>query len=103
MITIDKTFNGKKITAKKGDVLKVQLAENSTSGYLWKINSLDEKHLHHKEEEHKISSQVPGASGIRTFTIEVVKEGISELHLKLGNPWENDTVDTFNLTIETQP
>ena len=34
MITIDKTHFGTKIVTKKGDVIKVQLAENQTTGYL---------------------------------------------------------------------
>ena len=35
MITIDKTHHGKKIVTKKGDVIKVQLPENQTTGYLF--------------------------------------------------------------------
>ena len=100
MITIDKSFNGKKIITQKGDVIKVQLAENATTGYLWKINSLDEKHLNSAEKEYEISGEGVGAGGMRTFYIEVINKGISELHFTLGNPWENDTIETFNVTIE---
>lgn len=101
MIAIDKTFNGKKIPAKKGDVVKVQLAENPTTGYLWKIKSLDAKHLHLAENEYEISGNAVGAGGMRTFNLEIINKGISELHITLGNPWENDTVDTFTVTIES--
>jgi len=101
MITIDKTQNGKKIVTQKGDVIKVQLAENATTGYLWKINSLDDKHLNSAKKEYEISGEAVGAGGMRTFYIEVINKGLSELHIALGNPWENDTVDTFNVTIES--
>jgi inhibitor of cysteine peptidase len=101
MITIDKTLNGKKILTQKGDVIKVQLAENPTTGYLWKINSLDDKHLNYTEKEYEISGEAVGAGGMKTFHLEVINEGISELHIALGNPWENDTVETFNVTIES--
>lgn len=35
MIIIDKTHHGKKIVTKKGEVIKVQLAENQTTGYIF--------------------------------------------------------------------
>ena len=101
MITIDKTLNGKKILTQKGDVIKVQLAENPTTGYLWKINSLDDKHLNFKEEEYEISGEAVGAGGMKTFYLEVINKDISKLYFALGKPWENDTVDTFNVTIES--
>jgi inhibitor of cysteine peptidase len=101
MITIDKTHHGKKIVTKKGDVIKVQLAENQTTGYLWQINLIDDKHLKSKENEYEISGEAIGAGGIRTFYLEVIKEGISELHFALAKPWENEPVETFNVTIES--
>jgi inhibitor of cysteine peptidase len=101
MITIDKSFNGKKIQTQKGDVIQVQLAENPTTGYLWKIKSLDNKHLKRKESEYEISGDAVGAGGMRTYNIEVINKGISELNIALGNPWENDTVDTFKVTLES--
>ena len=101
MITIDKTLNGKKILAQKADVIKVQLVENPTTGYIWKINSLDEKHLNYNEKEYEISGEAVGAGGMKTFYLEVINEGKSELSFTLGNPWENDTVETFNVTIES--
>lgn len=101
MITIDKTSNGKKVHAQKGDVIEVRLAENSTSGYIWKIKALDEKHLNYIEEKNEISNEAPGAGGVRIFSIKVVNKGITELQFSLCNQWENDTADTFKLTIES--
>jgi len=101
MITIDKTLNGKKILAQKGDVIKVQLVENPTTGYMWKINSLDEKHLKYTEKEYEISGEAVGAGGLKTFSIEVINKGTSKLSFALGNSWENDAVEAFNVTIES--
>jgi len=101
MITIDKTLNEKKIQVKKGDVIKLQLAENPTTGYLWKINSIDGNHLNNTENKYETSSEAIGASGMKSFYFEVITEGTSELQIALGNPWENDTVDTFKVTIES--
>ncbi len=102
MITINNTDNGKKILTKKGDVIKLQLPENPTTGYLWKINSINDKHLNLTENENKISTKAVGAGGLKTFYFKVMNEGISELQIALGNPWENDTVETFNVTIESK-
>ncbi len=101
MLIIDKTFSGKKILTHKGDVFKVQLAENPTTGYLWKIDSMDDKHLRSKEQEYEISDEGIGASGMKTFYFEVIHEGVSELHIILGRPWENEKMDTFKVTIES--
>lgn len=102
MITIDKNMNGKKILIQKRDAIKVQLAENPTTGYLWKINSLDENQIKLTENDFEISGEAIGAGGLRTFYLEVISEGISELQITLGNPWENDVIDTFNVTIESE-
>lgn len=101
MITIDKTHHGKKIVTKKGDVIKVQLAENQTTGYLWQINLIDDKHLKSTEKDYEMSGEAVGAGGMKTFYIEVIKEGISELHIALAKPWENEPVDIFRVTIES--
>lgn len=101
MITIDKTSRGKKISAKKGDVIQVQLSENPTTGYVWKIKSMDGKHLNYKEEKFEISGAAIGEGGMKTYFIDVIGEGSSELNITLGNPWEEDAVETFNVTIES--
>jgi len=101
MTIIDKSFDGKKIVAQKGDLIHLQLAENPTTGYLWEIKSLDDKHLHFIKKENEISSSAIGAGGMNTFYLEVISAGTSDLHIAHGNPWENDTIDTFNLTIES--
>jgi inhibitor of cysteine peptidase len=101
MITIDKTQHGKKVVTKKGDVIKVQLAENPTTGYQWEINSIDDKHLKSTENKYEMSGEAVGAGGMKTFYLEVNEEGISELHIALAKPWENEPIDTFNVTIES--
>ncbi len=102
MISIDRTQHGKKIAVKKGDVIKVQLAENQTTGYQWKIKLIDDKHMKSAEKEYKMSGEAIGAGGMKTFYFEVIKEGKSELHIALAKPWENEPVDTFNVTIESK-
>ncbi len=101
MITIDKTHHGKKIVTQKGDVIKVQLAENQTTGYLWKIILMDDKHLKSTEKEYEMSGEAIGAGGMKTFYFEVIKEGLSELRIALAKPWENEPVDTFSVTIDS--
>ncbi len=102
MISIDKSSQGKTIKAQKGDVIQVQLSENPTTGYLWKIKSIDTQHLKYKEEKFEISGDAIGASGMKTIFIEVIHEGTSELNIGLGNPWEEDTVERFGVRIESE-
>jgi len=101
MITIDRTQQGKKIVTKKGDVIKVQLAENQTTGYQWQINLMDDKHLKSTKKDYEMSGEAIGAGGMKTFYFEVLKKGISEMHIALAKPWENEPVDNFSVTIES--
>ena len=101
MTTVDKSFDGKKILAQKGDIIHIKLAENPTTGYLWQIKSIDEKHLHFIKKENEIAEAGVGAGGISTFYLEIISAGTSDLNIALGNPWENDTVENFNITIES--
>ncbi len=101
MITIDKTYNDKIILSKKGEVIKVQLAENPTTGYLWEIEDLNSKHIHLKENIYEISDNAIGAGGVKVFYLEIIDKGLSELKIRLCNPWEHDTVDTFKIMIES--
>lgn len=102
MIKIDKTFNGKKIEAEINDVIEVQLAENPTTGYLWKIISCDENHLEYNEDEYETSNEAIGAGGIKYFYFKVIDNGTSKLNLGLGHPWENETIETFSVIIESK-
>jgi len=99
MITIDKSYNGKKILAQKGDIIELQLDENPTTGYIWKINSFDNKHLNYLENKYQKSIEAIGAGGIRTFSFEAIDKGSGELHVSLGNPWEQDAEDSLYVTI----
>ncbi|MEC5164832.1 putative secreted protein [Flavobacterium sp. PL11] len=101
MAIIDKSFSGKKIVAHKGDVIQIDLAENATTGYVWKIKSIDDKQLQVKKNENTLAGSGIGGGGMHTFYIDVISEGTSELHIALGNPWENDTEETFSITIES--
>jgi predicted secreted protein len=101
MISIDKTVNGNKIQVKKGDIIKLQLAENPTTAYLWKINSINNHHLNYTENKYETSGEAIGAGGMKSFYFEVITQDISELQIVLGNPWENDVIETFKVTIES--
>jgi predicted secreted protein len=61
----------------------------------------DDKHLKSTEKEYEISGEAIGAGGMKTFYFEVIKEGLSELHIALAKPWKNEPVDTFSVTIES--
>ena len=38
---------------------------------------------------------------MKTFLFKVKNEGTSKLELTLGNPWEKDTIETFEITIDS--
>lgn len=101
MITIDKTFDGKKVNATKDDMIEVQLAENPTTGNLWKIESFDDELLEYNHEDFKLASNASGSGGMKFYYFKVIRNGVGELCINLGNPWEEDIVDSFTVTIES--
>ena len=99
MIKIDKSDNGKKIKAKKGDIIELHLDENPTTGYRWVIKSVDEKQLKVSEKEQKTENKGIGAGGVKIFQIEVIGEDSSKLNLSHENSWEKDSTETFSITV----
>ncbi len=99
MILIDKTFKGKDVFAQKGDVIEIQLEENPTTGYVWAIKSINDKHLNFLEKKFRKSVEAVGAGGVVSFFVEVIGEGISELHFSFGRPWKQEKEDSFHVII----
>lgn len=101
MTQLNKSDNGSNINTQIGEIIEIKLEENPTTGYIWKIVSFDEEQLINLDNTFAIVNNAIGSAGVRTYFFEVINNGNSIINLSLGNPWEQDSIDTFLVTIKS--
>lgn len=77
----------------KDSTVSVSLAENQTSGYMWRYAFTKEGVLREVSNEYKlddISGSLVGAGGTHIWTFEGVAEGEVTLNFEYVRPWENE-------------
>ena len=100
--------NGKTIKVKVGDVIRVKLKSNRTTGYSWALTGkTDAKVLKSGEVEYKVDEHPAGMVGVGgndfcTFT--ALAPGKTEIALGYARPWEKDKepAQAFKLTVEVE-
>lgn len=101
--------NGKTLKIKVGDVIRVKLKSNRTTGYSWAIVSgkTDAKVLKADEIEYAVDEHPAGMVGVGgndfcTFT--ALAPGKTDISLGYARPWEKDKepAQTFKLTVEVE-
>ncbi|MDQ0114958.1 protease inhibitor I42 family protein [Paenibacillus harenae] len=93
--------NNSKIYPVTGDVIRIELSENPTTGYLWMNIEYDNKQLTLFEDVWKTDGSVIGGGGSRIFGYTVDSVGTGMLNLKCSRPWLADSLlKKFQLSIE---
>jgi inhibitor of cysteine peptidase len=111
--TVDQTLtgadNGESITMAVGDILKIELNSNPSTGYSWHIAAnTDDVLAPVGEPQFSLggATPMPGAGGTETFTFKAVAAGESTLTLIYNRPWETNVTptpnDTFTVTVTVQ-
>jgi inhibitor of cysteine peptidase len=100
-VTLSEDDQGKKVVLDVGDTLKVNLPGNPTTGFTWEIASLDQSLLKLVDHSYKPSSNLCGAGGLFTFTLNAEGQGNTELHMVYVRPWEKNSnpSQTFDVFI----
>ena len=103
-INISKSDNGRVLTLKIGQTLRLSLAENPTTGYRWsKMTGLDTQVLQLKSDDFQLpSSAAIGGGGVRVFTFQAQKVGQVKLQLKNMREWESEqsAIEQFEVTVQ---
>lgn len=103
-IEIVTPYDKSEISAKVGDVIKVSLSENTSTGCSWQIVDLPKQVVLSDE---KIIDNNPeglvGAPHIKVFEFMVKDTGVAKIKLKYSRPWENDDKNNkmFELTVNS--
>lgn len=101
MEKITKAENGTRIHLKMGDRFGIELDENPTTGYMWKIKSFDENQLKPIKEDLMNLGEGIGAGGKKVFEFEVIGKGSTKVEILLSNSWTDDVAETFHITVES--
>jgi predicted secreted protein len=102
-ITVTKANNGKTVTLKKGDKLVVKLAANATTGYAWKVKSVDKTVLEPVSSKYVPSpnpKHLVGAGGTYKLTLAARSAGSTTLKLIYVRSFEpNKPAGSFKLGV----
>ena len=97
--------DGKTVTVRPGDTVRIKLRSNRTTGYSWAMTGkLDEKVLKSEGNEYKVDEHPAGMVGVGgsdVWTFQALAAGKTEIVLGYARPWEKDKepAQAFKLTV----
>ncbi|MGB9642490.1 MAG: protease inhibitor I42 family protein [Candidatus Ratteibacteria bacterium] len=79
------------LSVKTGDVFKIELESNATTGYQWFVK-YDHKFLNLKKSEYvsPVSQKLVGSPGKQIFVFNAVKNGETNIEFTYKRYWEKD-------------
>ena len=94
--------NGKKIDIAVGQVLKIELPSDASSGNTWRKFVYNDSVIIRKGKPNYMLSSDPNSPGVYYFRFEAVAPGISKLYIEYGNKFgkEKPALKTFEIDIE---
>ena len=77
------------IEVNKGDKIVVELKENLTTGYIWKLNATPETVILEQSKKFiNANTEMTGVPGILRYTYKAVAPGKAKVIGIYGRPWE---------------
>jgi predicted secreted protein len=84
-----------------GDIIRLELEENPTTGYSWSSPETDSFLSMMKNDYSLHQARGIGSGGMRTIEMKVEQSGSSSLQLKNWQRWSGDVYQTFQLNIQS--
>jgi predicted secreted protein len=102
LLTVDKTWNGKSISIKKGSLIKVSLSNPGDGGYKFAEPQVDKLVLRQTGYQHfSPTSGLAGDFGYDEWTFQALKIGSTKLTYEIYRPWvPRDHVKYFEITLK---
>jgi predicted secreted protein len=88
--------NGKTVTITKGQIVKIQLNENPTTGYRWEPSVSSGIQITDDIYTASTSGRM-GAGGIHTWTLKFVGTGNQHFDADNKRSWETEAVDNYSI------
>jgi inhibitor of cysteine peptidase len=100
-LLITEVDRGKTFEIQLGNLIVIQLPENPTTGFRWKVQEINSQLLSVQRSNYSISSDSGvGGGGTRTFVLTTLREGFTKVVLKLSQEWEPQTsANSFEVVI----
>jgi inhibitor of cysteine peptidase len=100
VLTLSQADSGSRHAVTVGDRIRVELAENPTTGYRWQID-VDASKARVVDDEFRSDSDATGAPGRRILTFEVLQPGEIDLRLRCARSWElKNPQREFDVTLQ---
>ncbi|WP_049752959.1 protease inhibitor I42 family protein [Psychromonas ingrahamii] len=94
---------GKSFEVRRGDIITIQLKENRTTPYRWKLKSDTETHILPLQDSRYSLPKEPkfGEDGVLTLTFKAISVGTASIQLKHWCEWEGESSvsDRFDVSI----
>jgi inhibitor of cysteine peptidase len=94
--TFTESDNGKTVTVAKGQVVKVQLNENPTTGYRWEPSVSSGVQITDDIYAASTSGRM-GAGGIHTWTLRITGTGSQHFDADYKRSWESGSADNYSI------
>jgi inhibitor of cysteine peptidase len=104
MLSLVETDNDRTVDVRVGDVVRITLPENASTGYRWTIDRYDEDIVEALGSEPRYQSSAVGSGGEIAFTFKAKKAGTGEIALKHWRHWEGDrsVIGRFRVRLNVQ-
>lgn len=86
-----------------GATTTLRLPENPSTGYSWRLDAAASSGLDHValvDGGHRRGQNMPGAPGLRLWTIRALSPGTATLRFVYQRPWEPGPVETRSVDVE---
>jgi inhibitor of cysteine peptidase len=100
---ITQADSSKKFDIRIGEIVKLRLHENPTTGYRWHLLASGEPTLQLIEESFAPSTGAVGAGGMRSWIFRAALAGTTRLELEQRRSWQRQAIDKFNVIIGVMP
>lgn len=100
--SVTRADNGRLLTLQVADRLLIQLDENSTTGFRWAIDTIDDHILGMESATYvPLGAGAIGGGGTRHFTFVAKQSGVMPVRFKLWREWLGDASVTqrYELTV----
>lgn len=88
------------LAVKRGDIVRVVLDENPTTGFRWTVAASDEAHVVQVGSDLAPGSPArPGAGGRREIRFSAVATGNASVELQMRREWSAEVADAVRLTL----
>lgn len=92
-IIINEQNHDEIILLKKGDIAKVKLKANPSTGYIWSITNFDTSLIKILDEIYiaeKVKSDIVGSGGNKIYTLEAMNKGQVTIEFIYHRPFEEE-------------